>query len=147
MAKQAAVIFDMDGTLADCRHRLHFVEGPGEKNWDSFFKAGKDDRPNQQIVQLAWELSANNAIIIASGRPEKIRSQTENWLKKYKVPFAEIYLRGSNDRRPDGAVKSEMLASIEADGFAPWLVVDDRDMAVTAWRELGLCCLQCKPLY
>lgn len=143
MAGQPAIIFDMDGTLADCGHRLHWVEGAGKKNWEKFFAAGSQDKPRPQIVKLAVELSANNAIVIASGRPENLRKSTESWLKKHGVPFEEIYLRGNNDRRSDGEVKGEMLALMHADGFAPWLAVDDRDSAVQAWRELGLCCLQC----
>lgn len=133
----------MDGTLADCRHRLHFVQGSGAKDWEKFFQAGKDDKPRRQIVRLAVELSASSAIIIASGRPERFRAQTERWLQKFAVPYSQIYLRDTEDRRPDGAVKTDMLAAMHADGFEPWLAIDDRDMAVAAWRQLGICCLQC----
>lgn len=140
---QPAVIFDMDGTLADCQHRLHWIEEPGNKNWDKFFDSSIDDKPRAQIVRLALNLSASNAIIIATGRPERLRRATEVWLKKFEIPFEVIYFRKTNDRRSDGAVKAEMLALMQADGFEPWLAVDDRDTAVSAWRELGLCCLQC----
>jgi phosphoglycolate phosphatase-like HAD superfamily hydrolase len=140
---QSAVIFDMDGTLSDCRHRLHWIKGPGEKNWQKFFQGSKDDKPQHPVVRLAIQLAQNNAIIIASGRPESLRRVTEAWLKKYKVPYERIYLRDSEDRRPDGVVKMEMLDGIEADGFVPWLAIDDRDQAVEAWRQAGLFCLQC----
>jgi len=143
LAKQAAVIFDMDGTLADCGHRLHYVEGVAKKNWERFFEGSKDDKPRPEIVRLAIELAQNNAIIIASGRPESLRRITELWLQKFAVPFEGIYLRKNNDRRSDGVVKAEMLAVMQEDGFEPWLAVDDRDTAVSAWRELGICCLQC----
>lgn len=138
-----AVIFDMDGTLANCRHRLHFVRGPGKKNWQKFFEQGKDDPPKVEIIRLAVELSINNSILIASGRPEHLRKDTERWLKQQNVPYDAIFLRKDNDRRPDGTVKSEMLALMHAQGYSPWLAVDDRDSAVQAWRDLGITCLQC----
>lgn len=141
---RAAVIFDMDGTLADCQHRIHFVDGSqGRKNWEKFFAGSGDDGPREDMIRLAVELSATNAILIASGRPEHLRRVTEKWLQKHEVPFERIYLRGNNDRRSDGIVKAEILALMRADGFEPWLAVDDRDSAVESWREQGLSCLQC----
>jgi hypothetical protein len=134
----------MDGTLADCRHRLRWVEGPGNKNWEKFFAGSKDDKLIEPVANLALALSATNAVIIASGRPEHLRRVTEAWLRKFKVPFSEIYLRDNDDRRPDGKVKTDMLAAMRANGYEPWLAVDDRDEAVAAWRESGICCLQCE---
>ncbi len=37
------VIVDLDGTLADGRHREHFVTGEGQKDWKSYFAACGDD--------------------------------------------------------------------------------------------------------
>lgn len=138
-----AVIFDMDGTLADCAHRLHYVNGPSRKNWESFFAEAKKDPPRKEILQLASELSANNAILIASGRPEHLRKVTESWLLQHGLKPSRIYLRKEHDRRPDGAVKAEMLERMREHGYQPWLVIDDRQSAVDAWRKLGLVCLQC----
>jgi len=140
--RKAAVIFDVDGTLADCSHRLHFVQRP-KKDWERFFAACAEDLPRQQIVRLAQELAKNNAILIASGRPERLRKVTEAWLVQYDVPYEKIYLRGDADRRADGTVKSEMLKLMRNHGFEPWLVIDDRETAVEGWRSLGLMCLQC----
>ena len=142
MDRRKAVIFDMDGTLADCTHRLHHVRSQ-KKDWDKFFQGAGDDEPREEIVRLARELSVNNAILIASGRPESLRATTIKWLNQFNVPHEKIYLRKNNDFRKDGQVKGEMIAIMRKDGFDPWLVVDDRQTAVDSWRELGLCCLQC----
>ena len=140
---QAAVIFDMDGTLADCDHRLHFVQGAGKKDWEKFFAGSADDLPNEPIVRLAQQLAVTNSLLIASGRPEKLRKVTESWLKKYELPYKRIYLRKNDDRRSDGLVKADMLELMRVHGYEPWLAVDDRQTAVDAWRGLGLTCLQC----
>lgn len=142
--RKAAVIFDMDGTLADCSHRLHYVQGSGKKDWEKFFAGCADDTPQNEIVRLAVELSFSNAILIASARPERLRKVTESWLKLYEIPYERIYLRKNDDRRTDGIVKSEMLKQMHNHGFEPWIVVDDRESAVAAWRDLGLTCLQCE---
>lgn len=138
-----AVVFDMDGTLADCEHRIHWIKGDSKKNWKKFFEGAGDDPPREEIVRLAKELALNNAILIASGRPESLRSVTSKWLAKYGVEHEEMYLRKNGDFRPDGQVKAEMVSQMKKDGFEPWLVVDDRQTAVDSWRALGLVCLQC----
>ncbi|MBX9688519.1 MAG: hypothetical protein K2X27_17555 [Candidatus Obscuribacterales bacterium] len=138
-----AVIFDMDGTLADCSHRLHWIKDAKKKNWQKFFEGTAQDQPRLPLLKLAQQLSAENVILIASGRPEHLRLITENWLRKHGLSVGRIYLRADADRRSDGLVKAEMLVQMHKDGFEPWLVVDDRDSAVAAWRELGLICLQC----
>lgn len=139
-----AVIFDMDGTLADCSHRLHWVRGVAQKNWKKFFEGVSIDKPRPEIVKLAQELALNNAILIASGRPENLRNVTVRWLKKYQVPFDELYLRPLSDHGPDGELKTKMLRKMEKAGYSPWLAIDDRQTAVDAWRENGICCLQCE---
>ena len=35
------VVVDLDGTLADCTHRLHHIRGRRRKNWDAFFAGWK----------------------------------------------------------------------------------------------------------
>ena len=39
-----AVIFDIDGTLADCSHRLHHVTGD-KRDWNKFFAEMSEDPP------------------------------------------------------------------------------------------------------
>ena len=40
----ARAVFDIDGVLADVRHRLHHVTAR-PKDWDAFFGAAPDDPP------------------------------------------------------------------------------------------------------
>jgi hypothetical protein len=46
------VVVDLDGTLADCTHRLHHVRGHGRKNWEAFFAGCHLDMPNPVVVAL-----------------------------------------------------------------------------------------------
>ena len=51
-------IFDIDGTLMDIDHRRHYVEGD-KKDWKSFVDNIKHDTPNDPVVDILLQLSAN----------------------------------------------------------------------------------------
>jgi predicted kinase len=139
------VIFDIDGTLANCKHRLHHVRGR-KKNWPAFFAGIPDDPPYPDIVRLAMDMEfCGYSIVCATGRSEDQRSVTEAQLQLFGVPYERLYMRASQDFRPDHVVKAELLDQILEDGFKPWLVIDDRQSVVDMWRSRGLTVLQCEP--
>jgi len=137
------VIFDLDGTLADIDHRLHFVQN-GNKNWDAFYAACSEDGPKHPIIELARMCDdAGHRIIISSGRSENVRSETEKWLEENGVVYAELYMRPNACFVPDQALKKAWLDQ----GLFGLLedilfVVEDRDRMVQMWRQQGLTCLQ-----
>lgn len=140
-----AVIVDIDGTLCDIEHRRHHVMGK-PKNWKSFNAAMHLDTPRSDIVTLVRILhAAGHAIVLCSGRQSRYRDDTETWLARHQVPRHALYMRAGQDFRDDAIVKSELLDQIMADGYEPWLVIDDRDRVVAMWRARGLTCLQCAP--
>lgn len=142
------VIFDVDGTLAsfDADRLGHLVHGV-EKDWSAFHDAMADAPAVAPVVRLAQHLKAQGErIVLCSGRPDGWREATKAWLRREGIPFDAIYLRHADeDPLPDPEVKSRALARIRADGFKPWLVVDDRSSVVAFWRQAGLTCLQCAP--
>lgn len=139
-----AVIFDIDGTLADLTHRLHHVKG-SHKNYDKFFETVHLDAPIGDIIHLADVLNnADKVILLVSGRPEKTRQATEKWMQDNGVHYHGLFMRPDNDFRPDYIVKSQILDGILAEGFEIDFVVDDRPSVVAMWRERGLTCLQCR---
>lgn len=48
-------IFDIDGTLADLSHRLHFIQKK-PADWDGFFAACSDDAPIPEVIELIQRL-------------------------------------------------------------------------------------------
>jgi hypothetical protein len=141
---RAAAIFDLDGTLAVIDHRLHHVRN-GKRDWDSFFAGIGDDALAQPIARILDALVDDAAILLCSGRPEKCRAATVAWLEKHELAYDALYMRADGDHRPDHVVKSQILDGILADGFEPFVVIDDRQSVVDMWRERGLACLQCAP--
>lgn len=148
-------LFDIDGTLADLSHRLHYIQGE-TKDWDAFFAACGSDRPIDHICDLAFTLNSSaNQIVFVSGRSDAVREQTlcwletqglrtngDNWFREYRP---QLYMRKAGDRRPDHVVKLELLAQIKADGWEPIMAFDDRNQVVDMWRANGVPCAQVAP--
>jgi predicted kinase len=139
-----AVLFDIDGTLADASHRLHHIQN-GSRNWDAFFTEAANDPVIEPIRELLYLFDNQDyRIILVSGRTDKIRGITEAWLERHAIPHHELHMRSEGDYRQDFIVKSELLDGILAAGHDIHLVVDDRPSVVAMWRERGLTCLQCR---
>ena len=86
-------IFDLDGTLADLNHRLHFIKN-GKKDWDGFFNACDKDKPIQWVINLCNKF---NDVIILSGRSDAVREKTEKWLSDNGVRYSELIMRKSGE--------------------------------------------------
>jgi beta-phosphoglucomutase-like phosphatase (HAD superfamily) len=130
------VVVDMDGTLADVRHRLHYINGPGKKDWKRFFEGQVKDKPFAAIAERVRALAADHEIVIVTGRPDKYRGGTEAWLRKFRIPFSRIYMRPVGDHRPDYIVKAEILDQIGPDRIA--LAFEDRPPVCEAYRQAGV---------
>lgn len=142
------VVFDIDGTLADCDHRRHFV-AQYPKDWDAFFAAMDQDPPKREIVWLAKVLIRTKAasIVFCTGRGEEYREQTEAWLKKWVTDDQpmDLRMRPAADNRPDDVIKQEILDRLRGEDRYILFTVDDRQRVVDMWRRNGITCLQCAP--
>jgi phosphoglycolate phosphatase-like HAD superfamily hydrolase len=134
-------IFDIDGTLADCTHRLHYIQ-QHPKDWSAFYSACVDDRPIKHMVEVAKYLENFRPIVLVTGRSEIVRSETLHWLLEIGVFAARIYMRRDGDHREDSIIKIEMLQQIRDDGYEPIMVFEDRARVVAAWRVAGIPCAQ-----
>lgn len=142
-----AYIFDIDGTLADCSHRIHHIQAT-PKDWDSFFAGCHDDAPIPHIIELCQHLFWGNegiSIVYVTGRSDQCRAETERWLENYDLPLGPLFMRKEGDHRDDDIIKIELLAQLRADGFEPIMAFDDRDRVVAAWRAAGIPCAQVAP--
>jgi phosphoglycolate phosphatase-like HAD superfamily hydrolase len=133
-------LFDLDGTLADCTHRLHHIKG-SRRNWRAFFASCSKDGPIPHMVELAKHLMKVEKVVFVSGRSDEVRAATEQWLKEHQLK-GPLYMRRANDRRSDFIVKAELLDHLLADGFRPIMAFDDRDQVVKMWRKRGIPCAQ-----
>lgn len=150
-----AFIFDIDGTLADASHRLHFIEGPS-KNWEAFFDAMKDDKVIEPVrvvygilqillnITSSFDMDLGFEIVFCTGRPDSHKLETIEWLgKEVCGPNGyRVYMRKTGDRRPDDVVKEEMIQRMRNEGLEPYVVFEDRKRCVDMWRRNGITCFQ-----
>src|SRR4051812_6569456 len=96
-----SAIIDLDGTLADCRHRLHHVLPGAKRDWEAFFAGIYDDNLIHPVAAVVRSLARDYKIVLCSGRPEKYRGVTTKWLDEFNVPFDALYMRPDGDFRAD----------------------------------------------
>ena len=138
------VAFDLDGTLCNIEHRLHYIKD-GRKDWQGFFNACVDDKPVEQIIRACQTLHAGgHTIEIWSGRRDSVREKTERWLFENEIAYSILRMRKDGDYRPDHIVKEEWLTAIPSID-RPVLVFDDRARVVEMWRANGIKCCQVEP--
>lgn len=148
---------DLDGTLCNIEHRLHFVRGEGKKDWKSFLGNISGDSVNPWCESLinAYKHGSLAQIVYCSGRGSEYRDVTKNWLKenylfwqcnefdRIGTPIHEnLYMRERGDHRADTVVKEILLDFEILTRFEPIFFVDDRPSVCRMWRSRGFKCLQ-----
>ncbi len=126
-------VVDIDGVLADVRHRLHHLERR-PKDWRGFFGAAPEDPPLPEGVATARRLAEVCEVVYLSGRPEHCRRDTLAWLRRHGVPQGELHLRPGNDFRPAAEVKLAALRRLAARAPVTVLVDDDESVLRAAQR-------------
>jgi hypothetical protein len=128
-------IVDIDGVVADVRHRLHHVES-APKNWNAFFAAAADDPPLAAGVDRVRELLADHEVVFLTGRPERLRRVTEDWLAAHGLGGHQLLMRPPRDFRPARVVKGDEVRRL-ARGRTVAVVLDDDPEVCTALRSAG----------
>jgi hypothetical protein len=128
-------IVDLDGVVADVRHRLRHIERR-PKDWDAFFDAAPDDPPHPEGIAVVQRLEQDHEVVYLTGRPERCRDDTLRWLDEQGIGGHELLMRSRRDRRPAATVKVEVLRR-RARQQPVGIVVDDDDLVVAAMRKAG----------
>ncbi len=132
---QNAVVFDLDGVLADVRHRLHHVAGR-PRDWEAFFAAAPDDPVLADGRRAVEAVPPDHAVVYLTGRPERCRADTQSWLVQHRLPRGELLMRPDWDRRPAWMTKVAHLRHL-AGRVVITQVLDDDASVVEAVRAAG----------
>lgn len=136
-----AVIFDIDGTIAEINHRLHHIQKE-PKDWDKFQEDCGQDEPISPMINLAHIFDRMGfTIILCTGRMEKSYDKTSAWLNFHGMPYHRIHMRQNANYESDTIVKKRMLDHITKDHDV-FMVFEDRDRVVQMYRNNGITCLQ-----
>lgn len=141
-SKPTCIIFDLDGTVCNVEERRRFLTQK-PKNWaawDSAHNIAKDT-PVPQVLEVLKSLSVNHTILFVSGRAEKHREVTTNWLHKHipqlNVNTHNLRMRKDRDFRDDAIVKGEIADEIQKE-YEIFAVFDDRQRVVNMWIQRGV---------
>ena len=113
------------------------ITGGVDPDWEGFFGASGRDVPVWSmlgLVSLYWR--AGRGVVLITGRPERYRVVTEDWLVRYRVRWSELLMRGDGDRRPDHVVKRDMVRGMDRGKVL--FALDDRVGNVRMYREMGI---------
>jgi hypothetical protein len=138
------VLVDIDGTLSKVGDRTKCITGPSP-NWDEFYRRCGEDKPFKDMFDLVNLLSLKYRIVFVSGRRESCRENTMGFLFnncEFCVYDYDVLLRGNDDHRHDIVIKPELVSQngIALDDI--FMVLEDRNSMVNAWRKLGVRVLQ-----
>lgn len=140
------IIFDIDGTLADASHRLHYLDTSNgkKKDWKNFFKEARYDKPFRHVLFLnhlyGSGLYGQRGIIAMTGRPEAQRDLTVAWLDNNDVIFDHLYMRPEGDFRPDYETKQFLLKRCKEELPIKEIecAFEDRLEVARMWRANGI---------
>lgn len=131
------VICDIDWTVADLTHRLHFIKQE-KKDHDSFYVNVGWDLPITQTIAVVQALKKQwYTIVMMSWRRNQCCQDTISWLNKYEVPFDFILMRSWRDHRQDFEIKEELYERCLKNSNI-LLAIDDRKQIVDLWRSLWI---------
>jgi hypothetical protein len=127
---------DLDGVVADVRHRLHHLDS-WPKDWDGFFAAAVDDPVLPEGRAVVDRLLGEGQVVVwMTGRPERCRRDTESWLRRNGLPEGALNMRPDGDRRPARTTKLAIARRLSADRPLS-VVVDDDEAVVQTLRQAG----------
>ena len=142
------VIFDIDGTVANCDHRLHHLDRKDEfgrkrkRRFDLFEKEIPYDSPILPVINIYKRFvdDPNVTVILLTGRNEKTRADTEKWFTDHGLDGYDALYMKSREKysEPDTTQKAEQYEEIVAKYGPVAMVFEDRGRMITKWREMGV---------
>ncbi len=145
-------VFDIDGTLANRdADDVHIKSG----DWEAFHAAAVHSPPYMNIVTLFHDLdfatgfNSDTRIICITGRPEKWRQITIDWLAKHNCYPESLFMRPDDDFSKDVDYKLGVLDTLfgsrEEAIVKVQIIFEDRDSLIEGLRNAGFTVAQVKP--
>jgi hypothetical protein len=145
------VVFDLDGTLADVKHRLHYIQPNPEidpvtgkqvkRRFDLFHAACVQDSVIEPVAYFYRKFVADSkvTVVVLSGRAEAVYSETVDWFITNDLPLPdELLLKSGNQNVPDIDQKRCHADILESKyGRNIDMVFEDRSRVVEMWKTRG----------
>lgn len=146
MSNKKYIILDLDNCISDDKWRMDRIdktEKDPQKKYDHYHDLCHLDRfgyKNGMLVRNA--IDAGHFIVIITGRPERVRKPTEEWLQKFAVPFHFMFMRPNNAPLTATELKGSAVELMSSHlGILPGDIVaayDDRQDVIDMYKEYGI---------
>lgn len=135
---QGFILCDLDGTLCDITHRLHYAKGD-QKDWGMFFSEIPKDTVRHEVHAILKDYAnKGHEIIFVSARPDTYRQSTKDWLEEQGIfegrEYQTLIMRKSSDTRDDVDVKQQIYDTYFKEKYPIETVIDDRPKVIRMWR-------------
>jgi hypothetical protein len=116
----------------------------GIESWEKYHEESQYDKPFKKVVNLINSLSSVGYTIIGlTGRNEKFRQLTTNWILKYKVDIHELLMRPDENFLKNAELKLKLIEDhFKGDYRDIHFLIDDNEDTILAFFKLGIGTLQ-----
>ena len=135
-----AVVFDMDGVLADASGRQHLLERPYQ-DWDAFFEACGEDPLIDEVGRLLQVLAADLHVVLLTARPIRVQRQTLDWIERMDLRWDLLIMRDFGDYGASREFKRRTVHELLDAGIEPRLAFEDDRRNVAMFRDEGVPCI------
>lgn len=137
-----AVVFDVDGVLANADHRQDLLfQGGRRKNWQAFFAAAGDDAVIEEVARTTELMDRELCVVLLTARPTTIQSTTITWLRQHDLRWDLLVMRPEGDYRSSPDAKRIAVHELRDAGFDLRLAFDDDRRNVDMFHDEGIPCV------
>ncbi|HUD15830.1 MAG TPA: hypothetical protein VMQ59_01160 [Acidimicrobiales bacterium] len=136
----ATVVFDIDGVLSDAAGRQRFLMGE-DRDWDAFFEACGEDPLVTELARLLELLDRDLQVVLLTGRPLRVRRQTDAWLRRFSVRFDLLVMRDRGDYARVTVFKRRTVEALREYGFDLRLAFEDDPSNRAMFEDEGVPCV------
>lgn len=129
-------ICDLDGCIADDRHRLGLIDTSRLDPWEDYHAACWNDR-----FMNAGCVIGQAGLLIFTSRCESVRAETERWLARHGIRPLVIKMRPVDDKFTSSVdLKERFLKEVFSlpIGGANVIAYDDRDDILSMYRRYNV---------
>lgn len=136
--QREAVVFDLDGTLAEIMTFEKHHKAKNGKN-ENFAREALEIDPRKKLVKKLRDLKEDGeAVVILTARSAHYRSETKQWLHKNNIPYDALIMRPTDDKDKDKKVKKELLEEDILPKFDVKKAYDDKKKNRKMFEKLGI---------
>jgi uncharacterized HAD superfamily protein len=137
--RRDAVVFDLDGTLAETMTFEKHHKGKNGKN-ENFANEAREVETRDKIVKKLREFKdEGEAVVILTARSAHYRSETKAWLHKNNIPYDALIMRPTDDtKQKDKSLKRELLEEDILPKFDVKKAYDDKKKNRKMFEKLGI---------